>query len=131
MNKKRCKCMKKRALLTGITGQDGSYLAELLLEKGYKVHGIIRRSSSINTKRIDHIYDNSNLELHYGDVTDSLSIDNIIQKIKPDEVYSLAAQSITSDSLCPILSNTKISYRTLEDLWCEHIKKSDNTTRRR
>ena len=83
----------KKALITGITGQDGSYLAELLLKKGYKVHGIIRRSSSINTKRIDHIYDNPNLKLHYGDVTDSLSIDNIIQKIKPDEVYNLSAQS--------------------------------------
>jgi len=83
----------KKALITGITGQDGSYLAELLLEKGYDVHGVIRRSSSINTKRIDHIYDNPNLKLHYGDVTDSLSIDNIIQKVLPDEVYSLAAQS--------------------------------------
>lgn len=83
----------KKALITGITGQSGSYLAELLLEKGYKVYGIIRRSSSINTKRIDHIYDNPNLKLYYGDVTDSLSIDSIIQKVLPDEVYSLAAQS--------------------------------------
>ena len=70
----------KTALITGITGQDGSYLAELLLSKGYKVHGIIRRSSSINTKRIDHIYNNPNLKLHYGDVTDSLSIMNVIKK---------------------------------------------------
>jgi len=83
----------KKALLTGVTGQDGSYLAELLLEKGYKVYGIVRRSSSINTKRIDHIYDNPNFKLYYGDMTDSLSIDNIIQKVLPDEVYSLAAQS--------------------------------------
>jgi len=84
--------MKKRvALCTGITGQSGSYLAELLLEKGYEVHGIIRRSSSINTDRIDHIYDK--LKLHYGDMSDSLSLDGIIQKVKPDEIYNLAAQS--------------------------------------
>ena len=83
--------MKKKSLITGITGQSGSYLAELLLEKGYEVHGIIRRSSSINTKRIDHIYDK--LILHYGDMSDSLSLDNIIATIKPDEIYSLAAQS--------------------------------------
>ena len=83
----------KVALITGITGQDGSYLAELLLEKGYEVHGIIRRSSSINTKRIDHIYGHERLKLHYGDVTDSLSVMNIIKKYKPVEIYNLAAQS--------------------------------------
>lgn len=83
----------KVALITGITGQDGSYLAELLLEKGYMVHGIIRRSSSINTRRIDHIYSNPKLKLHYGDVTDSLSLMNIIKKYKPQEIYNLAAQS--------------------------------------
>jgi GDPmannose 4,6-dehydratase len=83
----------KKALITGITGQDGSYLAELLLSKGYIVHGIIRRSSSFNTKRIENIYDNPNLKLHYGDVSDSLSIDSIISTIKPDEVYNLGAQS--------------------------------------
>lgn len=81
----------KKALITGITGQDGSYLSELLLDKGYEVHGIIRRSSSFNTKRIDHIYDH--LRLYYGDVTDTLSIQNIINEIKPDEIYNLAAQS--------------------------------------
>jgi len=80
-----------KALITGITGQDGSYLAELLLEKGYEVHGIIRRSSSFNTGRIDHIF--SDITLHYGDVTDSLSVINIINEIKPDEIYNLAAQS--------------------------------------
>lgn len=80
-----------RALITGITGQDGSYLAEFLLDKGYEVHGMIRRSSSINTRRIDHIYDQ--LKLHYGDMTDSLSIDKLIHDIKPDEIYHLAAQS--------------------------------------
>jgi GDPmannose 4,6-dehydratase len=83
----------KKALITGITGQDGSYLAELLLEKGYEVHGIIRRSSSINTSRLDHIYSNPNLSLHYGDVTDSLSIMNVLKKHEPDEIYNLAAQS--------------------------------------
>jgi GDPmannose 4,6-dehydratase len=85
--------MNKTALITGITGQDGSYLAELLLSKGYMVHGIIRRSSSINTERIDHLYNNPNLKLHYGDVTDSLTLMNVLKKYNPDEVYNLAAQS--------------------------------------
>ena len=85
--------MNKTALITGITGQDGSYLAELLLAKGYKVHGIIRRSSSINTERIDHLYNNPNLKLHYGDMTDSLTLMNVLKKYNPDEVYNLAAQS--------------------------------------
>jgi len=80
-----------KALITGITGQDGSYLAELLLEKGYEVHGIVRRSSMINTHRIDHIYDQ--IQLHYGDLTDSGNIISLVQKIKPDEVYNLAAMS--------------------------------------
>lgn len=82
---------KKIALIAGISGQDGSYLAELLLEKGYEVHGIIRRSSSFNTGRINHIYDN--IKLHYGDVTDASNIDDLIFKIKPQEFYNLAAQS--------------------------------------
>ena len=81
----------KVALITGITGQDGSYLAELLLTKGYQVHGIVRRSSLINTHRIDHIYDK--IELHYGDLTDSSNIVNIIKKVEPDEIYNLGAQS--------------------------------------
>ncbi len=80
-----------KALITGITGQDGSYLAELLLEKGYEVHGIVRRASLINTHRIDHIYDK--IQLHYGDLTDSGSIISLVQKIKPTEVYNLAAMS--------------------------------------
>ena len=89
---------KKIALIFGITGQDGSYLAELLLKKNYIVHGVKRRSSSINTSRIDHIYQdphekNYKFRLHYGDITDSLSVSRIIQKIKPDEIYNLAAQS--------------------------------------
>jgi GDPmannose 4,6-dehydratase len=84
----------KKALITGITGQDGSYLAELLLEKGYEVHGIKRRSSSFNTDRVDHIYENSsNFYLHYGDLTDSTNIIRLISQIKPDEIYNLGAQS--------------------------------------
>ena len=81
----------RTALITGITGQDGSYLAEFLLSKGYDVHGIVRRSSLINTHRIDPIYDN--IKLHYGDMTDSVSIIHIIQKVQPHEIYNLAAQS--------------------------------------
>ena len=84
---------KKVALITGITGQDGSYLAELLLSKNYIVHGVIRKSSTFNTKRIDHIYidphNTTNFFLHYGDLTDSNSIYNIIQKVQPNEVYNL------------------------------------------
>ena len=83
--------MNKKALITGIAGQDGSYLAELLLVKGYEVHGIIRRSSSFNTGRIDHIF--NDLILHYGDITDPINIQNLLKKIKPDEIYNLAAQS--------------------------------------
>lgn len=88
----------KTALITGITGQDGSYLAELLLEKGYTVHGIIRRSSSFNTKRIDHLYSDphnpaTRLFLHYGDLSDSSNLNRLIEKIGPDEIYHLGAQS--------------------------------------
>jgi GDPmannose 4,6-dehydratase len=89
---------KKVALITGVTGQDGSYLAEFLLKKGYEVHGIKRRSSLFNTDRIDHLYqdphvDNRNFVLHYGDLTDSTSLVRIVQKVQPDEIYNLAAQS--------------------------------------
>jgi GDPmannose 4,6-dehydratase len=83
--------MNKKALITGITGMDGSHLAELLIEKGYEVHGVIRRTSTFNTDRIDHIFDKINL--HYGDVTDPLVISNLVSQIQPDEVYNLAAQS--------------------------------------
>jgi GDPmannose 4,6-dehydratase len=89
----------KRALITGITGQDGSYLAELLLQKGYEVHGIKRRSSSFNTSRIDHLFQDQHesperrFQLHYGDVTDSTNLIRVIQEIQPDEIYHLAAQS--------------------------------------
>ena len=85
--------MNKVALIFGVTGQDGSYLSELLLENGYIVHGIKRRSSSYNTSRVNHIYENGNFHLHYGDVTDSLNIINLIKKINPNEIYNLAAQS--------------------------------------
>jgi len=90
--------MNKKALITGVTGQDGSYLAEFLLEKGYEVHGIKRRASSLNTQRIDHIYEdphieNQNFVLHYGDLTDSSNLTRIISEVQPDEVYNLGAQS--------------------------------------
>ena len=92
----------KKALITGITGQDGSYLAEFLLDKGYEVHGIIRRASTFNTGRIEHLYIDDLIEdmhkdrkvkLHYGDMTDSMSITRLIREIKPTEIYNLAAQS--------------------------------------
>ena len=89
--------MSKVALITGITGQDGSYLAELLLEKGYEVHGIIRRHSTIATDRIDHLVEDASLKdrffLHFGDLTDSSNLAMLIMKIKPEEVYNLGAQS--------------------------------------
>ena len=88
----------KKALITGITGQDGSYLAEFLLDKGYEVHGIKRRASSFNTERVDHIYQdrhyqNQNFFLHYGDLTDTSNLIRLIKEIQPDEVYNLGAQS--------------------------------------
>jgi GDPmannose 4,6-dehydratase len=100
--------MKKVALITGITGQDGAYLSELLLEKGYKVHGIKRRSSLFNTERIDHLYQdpherNVHFTLHYGDLTDSTNLIRIIQEVQPDEIYNLAAQS-----------HVKVSFETPE-----------------
>lgn len=90
--------MSKRALITGITGQDGSFLTELLLEKGYEVHGIKRRASSFNTQRIDHVYEDPHnpsprLKLHYGDLTDTLNLTRILREVEPDEVYNLGAQS--------------------------------------
>jgi len=90
--------MTKVALITGVTGQDGSYLAEFLLSKGYEVHGIKRRASLFNTQRVDHIYEdphveNARFKLHYGDLTDSSNLTRIIQQVQPDEVYNLGAQS--------------------------------------
>ena len=100
--------MKKIALITGVTGQDGAYLAELLLKKDYIVHGLKRRSSLFNTDRIDHLYqdphvDNRNFILHYGDMTDSMNLTRIIQEIQPDEIYNLAA-----------MSHVKVSFDTPE-----------------
>src|SRR5688572_2096412 len=100
--------MAKVALITGVTGQDGAYLAELLLNKGYIVHGIKRRSSLFNTDRIDHLYQdrhekNVNFKLHYGDLTDSTNLIRIIQEVQPDEIYNLAAQS-----------HVKVSFETPE-----------------
>ena len=88
----------KKALITGITGQDGSYLAELLLSKGYEVHGVKRRGSSLNTERVDHIYEDPHIKdrrfhLHYGDVTDGMNVIRLISEIQPDEICNLAAQS--------------------------------------
>ena len=91
----------KTALITGITGQDGSYLAEFLLEKGYEVHGIVRRCSLINTHRVDHIY--NKIKLHYGDLTDATNIIGVIQQVKPDEIYNLGAPS-----------HVKVSFETPE-----------------
>ena len=90
--------MSKIALITGITGQDGSYLAELLLEKGYDVHGIVRRCSTFNTDRLDHIYkdpheDDAKFFLHYGDLTDGQNLTNLVLDVEPDEIYNLGAQS--------------------------------------
>ena len=101
------KTQKPVALITGITGQDGSYLAELLLEKGYEVHGIKRRSSLFNTQRVDHIYkdphvQNSRFKLHYGDLSDTSNLTRILRDIEPDEVYNLGAQSHGVVSFCGV-----------------------------
>lgn len=123
----------KKALITGITGQDGSYLAELLLSKGYEVHGIIRRSSTFNTSRIDHIYvdphdPNARLFLHYGDLSDSEQISNIIYNIKPDEVYHLGAQSHVRVSFdMPEYSGNVTALGTTRIL--EAIRRSGNEVR--
>lgn len=118
----------KVALITGITGQDGSYLAEFLLSKGYEVHGIIRRSSSMNTGRINHIYNNPKLHLHYGDVTDSLSIMNVLKKYNPSEIYNLAAQSHVKVSFeTPEYTATVDALGTLKILESVRILNMDKT----
>ena len=118
----------KVALITGITGQDGSYLAELLLETGYEVHGIVRRSSLINTDRIDPIY--NDIKLHYGDMTDSGSIIQIIQKVKPDEIYNLAAQSHVKVSFeLPEYTGTVDGLGTLRILDAVRILNMENDVR--
>lgn len=121
-----------KALITGITGQDGSYLAELLLDKGYEVHGLIRRSSSFNTQRINHIYDDphsrTNLHLHYGDVTDMGSLLDLVYNIRPNEIYHLAAQSHVRVSFdLPEYTGDVTALGTIRIL--EAIRKSGITTR--
>ena len=107
--------MKKKALITGITGQDGAYLTELLLEKGYEVHGVKRRASSFNTQRIDHLYqdphvDNRNLFLHYGDMTDTSNLIRIIQEVQPDEIYNLAAMSHVQRHIESLFIKISVNY---------------------
>lgn len=105
----------KKACITGITGQTGSYLAEILLEEGYEVHGLVRRSSSFNTDRIEHIF--KDLHLAYGDLSDYGSIANWVRKVQPDEFYNLGAMSVDSKCRLPILKASKIEHPTFEDLW--------------
>lgn len=113
-----------KALIFGVTGQDGSYLAELLLEKGYEVHGVLRRSSYFNTKRIDHIFDKINL--HYGDLSDSLSIVKLLYEIRPDEIYNLAAMSHVKVSFdIPKYSRDVVGLGSLEIMEAAHILKLD------
>jgi len=127
--------MSKVALITGITGQDGSYLAELLLEKGYEVHGMKRRSSSFNTSRIDHLYQDthskkSKFKLHYGDLTDSTNLIRLIQEIQPDEIYNLAAQSHVKVSFdCPEYTANADGLGTLRLLEAIRILKLEKKTK--
>ena len=125
----------KRALITGITGQDGSYLTEFLLDKGYEVHGVKRRSSSFNTQRLDHLYqdphtENVNLNLHYGDLTDSSNLTRIIKDIEPDEVYNLGAQSHVAVSFdSPEYTADVDAMGTLRMLEAIRFLKLENKTR--
>jgi len=123
----------KKALITGITGQDGSYLAELLLEKGYEVHGLIRRSSTFNTSRIDHLYQDPHVHgvklfLHYGDLTDGSNISRLLEQIKPDEIYNLGAQSHVKVSFdMPVYTGNTVGLGTLRLL--DAIKESGIKTK--
>ena len=120
--------MTKKALVSGITGQDGSYLAELLLNKGYEVYGIIRRSSSFNTKRIEHIYNDPKLKLEYGDLTDATRLRELVLDIKPDEVYNLGAQSHVRVSFDePVYTVDTVAMGCLNLL--EAIRRLDNKPR--
>ncbi len=127
--------MAKTALITGITGQDGAYLAEFLLAKGYKVHGVKRRASSFNTDRIDHLYQDPHekdlrLELHYGDLTDSTNLIRIIQEVQPDEIYNLAAQSHVAVSFeTPEYTANSDALGTLRVLEAIRILRLDSKTR--
>src|SRR5258708_37617770 len=120
--------MAKKALITGITGQDGSYLAELLLAKGCEVHGIIRRASTFNTGRLDHIYSDPHLnktalKLHYGDLSDASAMARLIDKIAPDEIYNLAAQSHVRVSFDSAESTTNIT-ATGGGVWLEATRQA-------
>ena len=128
----------KKALITGITGQDGAYLAELLLEKGYEVHGVKRRSSLFNTDRIDHLYqdpheENPKFVLHHGDLTDTSSLIRIIQEVQPDEIYNLAAQSHVAVSFeepeYTANSDALGALRILEAIRILGLEKKPNTIR--
>ena len=124
----------KKALITGITGQDGSYLSELLLEKGYEVHGVIRRSSSFNTWRINHLYkdphETNGFRLHYGDMTDSSNLIHLIQEIKPDKIYNLAAQSHVQVSFeVPLYTAETDALGVLRLLEAIHILKMESKTK--
>jgi GDPmannose 4,6-dehydratase len=127
--------MTKRALITGVTGQDGAYLAELLLQKGYEVHGIVRRASSFNTGRIDHLYQdphtpNARLRLHYGDLTDATNLLRVIQQVQPDEIYNLGAQSHVAVSFeTPEYTANSDAIGTLRILEAIRILKLDKRTR--
>ena len=127
--------MKKKALITGVTGQDGAYLAEFLLKKSYEVHGIKRRSSLFNTDRIDHLYQDShkqdrNFFLHYGDMTDSTNLIRIIQDVQPDEIYNLAAQSHVQVSFeTPEYTANADALGTLRMLEAIRILKLENKTK--
>src|SRR5882672_4034607 len=127
--------MPKKALITGVTGQDGAYLAELLLAKGYAVHGLKRRSSSFNTERIDHLYQDPHKAaprfiLHYGDMTDSTNLIRLLQQIVPDEVYNLAAQSHVQVSFeTPEYTANADGLGTLRLLEAIRILKRENITR--
>jgi len=127
--------MTKRALITGVTGQDGAYLAELLLQKGYEVHGIVRRASSFNTGRIDHLYQdphtpNARLRLHYGDLTDATNLLRVIQQVQPDEIYNLGAQSHVAVSFeTPEYTANSDAIGTLRILEAIRILKLEKRTR--
>ena len=125
----------KKALITGITGQDGSYLTELLLEKGYEVHGIIRRASTFNTERIDHLYQDPHINgvrlfLHYGDLADSANLVKLVYEIQPDEIYNLAAQShvrVSFDS--PEFTGDVDALGAMRLLEAIHLTGRDKTTK--
>src|SRR5215470_2281979 len=126
---------RKVALITGVTGQDGAYLAEFLLKKGYEVHGVKRRASSFNTDRIDHLYQDPHVDgrkfiLHYGDLTDSTNLVRIVQQVQPDEIYNLAAQSHVAVSFeTPEYTANADAIGTLRLLEAIRILKLENKTR--